>query len=217
MAPVGIKPLTLAVLTGPPLPIRRLARRAPEHLGGPKAPAAGLSIKALLYQLRVTRPQGCDYPEHGQTAASLQRHHDPKLHMLCVHTQYVVYTYIKGILLTLLSQSNLQPFIHTKQRSQPRRATASSSETVRVRRFAQGHLDAQLGGAGDRTRNLLFTSRPALPPELLPTLTLCLSPVRCALPHLFDGGVVEEDPLGGLGVEGEGAVVTAGVADHGHQ
>lgn len=32
--------------------------------------------------------------------------------------------------------------------------------------------------------------------------------------HLLHRGVIEEDPLGGLGVEGEGTVVAAGVADH---
>ena len=30
---------------------------------------------------------------------------------------------------------------------------------------AQGHLDSQLGGAGDRTSNLPVTSQPSLPPE----------------------------------------------------
>ena len=44
-------------------------------------------------------------------------------------------------------QSDLQPFIHTFthwQRSQPHRATASLSGTVRVRCLAQWHLDTQL-------------------------------------------------------------------------
>ena len=31
--------------------------------------------------------------------------------------------------------------------------------------LTQGHLDCQLGGAGDRTSNLLVASQPALPPE----------------------------------------------------
>lgn len=35
--------------------------------------------------------------------------------------------------------------------------------------------------------------------------------------HLFDGGIVEEDPFGGFGVEGEGTVVAAGVTDHPNQ
>ena len=37
-----------------------------------------------------------------------------------------------------------------------------------MRRLAQGHLDTQLGGAGDRpSSNHPVTSQPALPPELL--------------------------------------------------
>ena len=46
---------------------------------------------------------------------------------------------------------HIHPFILTFthwRRSQPRRATASWSGAVRVRRLAQGHLDTQLGGAG---------------------------------------------------------------------
>jgi hypothetical protein len=35
-----------------------------------------------------------------------------------------------------------------------------------VRRLAQGHLDTQQGGAGDRTSNLPVRSQPALPLEL---------------------------------------------------
>lgn len=35
--------------------------------------------------------------------------------------------------------------------------------------------------------------------------------------HLLHCGVIKEDPLGGLGVEGEGTVVAAGVADHPHE
>ena len=46
----------------------------------------------------------------------------------------------------------------------PRRATASWSGAVRVRqRLIQGHLHAPLGGARDRTSNLLVTSRPPEP------------------------------------------------------
>ena len=52
-----------------------------------------------------------------------------------------------------------------RQRCQPRKATASSSGALTVRCLAQGQLDIQLGGAGDRTSNLPVTSRPALPPE----------------------------------------------------
>lgn len=35
--------------------------------------------------------------------------------------------------------------------------------------------------------------------------------------HLFHCGVIKEDPFGGFGVEGEGTVVAAGVADHSHE
>ena len=52
----------------------------------------------------------------------------------------------------------MHPFTHR----QPARQGA-----VRVRRLAQGHLDPQLGGAGDLTSNLPVTSQPTLPPELL--------------------------------------------------
>ena len=40
------------------------------------------------------------------------------------------------------------PLTH-RRRSQPCKATASSSGAVRVRCLAQGHLNTQLGGAGD--------------------------------------------------------------------
>lgn len=36
-------------------------------------------------------------------------------------------------------------------------------------------------------------------------------------PNLFDCGVVEEHPFGGLGVEGEGTIVATGVTDHPNQ
>ena len=36
-----------------------------------------------------------------------------------------------------------------------------------MRRLAQGHLDTQLEGAGDRTGKRQVTSQPAPPPELL--------------------------------------------------
>lgn len=35
--------------------------------------------------------------------------------------------------------------------------------------------------------------------------------------HLLHCGVIKEDPFGGLGVEGKGTVVAAGVADHPHE
>ena len=62
-----------------------------------------------------------------------------------------------AILLTLLSKATYN-YIHTfthRRRSQPHRATTSSSAAVRVRCLAQAHLDNQLGGAADRTSNLL--------------------------------------------------------------
>ena len=65
-------------------------------------------------------------------------------------------------------ESDLQRLIHTlthRRRRQPRRATASWSGAVRVSCLAQGHLETRLGGAGDRTSDLLVTSRHALPPE----------------------------------------------------
>ena len=63
---------------------------------------------------------------------------------------------------------NIHPFMHTfthRRRCHPRRAIASSSGAVRARRLAQGHLETQLGGDGDRTSNLPVTSQPTLPPE----------------------------------------------------
>ena len=39
--------------------------------------------------------------------------------------------------------------------------------------LAQGHLDTQLGGAGDQASNHPLTSPPALPPELSRTLDGC--------------------------------------------
>ena len=42
---------------------------------------------------------------------------------------------------------------------------------VTVRCLAQGHLDTQLGGAGDRTSNLPVNSQPTLPPESHATFT----------------------------------------------
>lgn len=35
--------------------------------------------------------------------------------------------------------------------------------------------------------------------------------------HLLHSGVIKEDPFGGLGVESEGTIVAAGVADHPHE
>ena len=65
---------------------------------------------------------------------------------------------------------------------QPRKVTAGSSGGVRC--LAQGHLNAQLGGAGDRTSNLAFTRQNALPPELLPSM-ICNFLVRLAVVILY--------------------------------
>ena len=86
------------------------------------------------------------------------------------------YIYIVGILLMLLSKTT-NPFMPTvthRRRSPTCRATASTSGAVRVRHFAQGHLNIQLGGAGDRTSNLPATSQPALPPQLSQLLWLSI-------------------------------------------
>ena len=61
------------------------------------------------------------------------------------------------------------PPIHTRMYSPTAcRATASSSGAVGVRCLAQGHLNKQLGGEGDRASYRPVTSQPALPPMLLP-------------------------------------------------
>ena len=83
----------------------------------------------------------------------------------CRHT----FTFnIYGILLTLLSKETCNRSFTHRRWSQPRRATASLSGAVRMRCLAQGHLDTQLGGAGDPTSNLPVNSQPTLPPEVLP-------------------------------------------------
>ena len=69
-------------------------------------------------------------------------------------------------LFTISHCNTIHPFMHTfthRWRSQPCNATASSPGAVRVRCFAQGHLNTRLGGAGDRPSNLPVTSHPALP------------------------------------------------------
>ena len=111
---------------------------------------------------------------------------------------------------------NIHPFtlkFTHRRRSQPRRATASWSAAVRVRRLAQGHLHTQLGGAGDRTSNLPVTSQPAPPrephglrqsrachgthsppPRLtggVPRLRPCHQPVLVARPRAEGGGGVQ--------------------------
>ena len=86
----------------------------------------------------------------------------------------------------------INPFTHRRQ-SRP----LSWSGAVRVRRLAQGHLDTQLGGAGDQTSNLLVTSQPALHPELLPPTNLqahVLFTLTYAL-HRFQAGLAMVRPF----------------------
>ena len=76
-----------------------------------------------------------------------------------------IYTALFSKCFTILPK--IHPFMHTfthRRRSQPRKETASSSGAVRARRLAQGHLDTQLGGAGDRTSDLRVTNQSALRP-----------------------------------------------------
>ena len=61
---------------------------------------------------------------------------------------------------------SIHPFMLTfthRRWCQQCRAAASSSGAVTVMCLAQGHLDTQLGGAGDRTNNLLVTSQKVAP------------------------------------------------------
>ena len=83
---------------------------------------------------------------------------------------------------------NIHPFTHTFTH-QPCKATASSSVAIRLRCLAHGHLDTQLGGAGDLTRNLQV-SEPTLPPEPHATLGCTLGcrcihrcEISCDAPH----------------------------------
>ena len=70
---------------------------------------------------------------------------------------------------------NNHPFMltFTHRRRCPCNAKTSSSGAVRVRDLAPGHLDIQLGGAGDGTSNLPVTSRPALPPVPNADMPIC--------------------------------------------
>ena len=78
----------------------------------------------------------------------------------------MVNIHLYSAFLTMASQSALQFCLNVthscthsctySRRSQPRKAPASSSGKVRVRScLAQGHVETQLGGAGDRTSNLV--------------------------------------------------------------
>ena len=62
----------------------------------------------------------------------------------------------------------LTKIIAYRRQSQPCKVIASSLGVVRVRCFARGHLNAQLGRARNHTGSLPVTSQPALPPESTP-------------------------------------------------
>ena len=63
--------------------------------------------------------------------------------------------------------------LNNRRRSQSCEATASSSGEVGVMCFAQGHLNVQLGGAGDQTSSLQVARQPSLPPEPQTPLLWC--------------------------------------------
>ena len=97
---------------------------------------------------------------------------------------------------------DIHPFTHRRW-SQPWKATASSSGAVRVRRLAQEQLDTQIGGDGDQTSNLPFTSKPSLPPEpLQPLVTPVmterdLSVSEClGVPWLWGGEINSKQRMG---------------------
>ena len=98
----------------------------------------------------------------------------------------------------------IHPFIHRIHRT----PTAVATMRVRVSFLAQGHLVTQLGVAGDRTSNLLVTSKPTLPREshtaptsnwrrwVLTTANLSLEPLDVALaPELRQTAQGPSQPL----------------------
>ena len=82
-------------------------------------------------------------------------------------------------LYNMASPSPIHAHIHT-----PTAVSAMQGNSQLVRNsqgevFAQGHLDPQLGGAGDRTSNLTVTSNPLflvsdMPPYVLPTIIVII-------------------------------------------
>ena len=62
---------------------------------------------------------------------------------------------IYSILQTLLSKATSQRITFT-HRLESRKATASSPGAARMRCLAQGHLDTQLEGAGDRSTSIQY-------------------------------------------------------------
>ena len=85
-----------------------------------------------------------------------------RVHCACVSNgcPCVVIQLQLGHLADAFIQSDLHWLIHTlthRQQSQPCKATASSS--VRVNCLAQGRINTQLGGDGDRTSSLSVTRK----------------------------------------------------------
>ena len=78
----------------------------------------------------------------------LLRHTPPPVRLCCLHSGHLADAFI---------QSDLHRLTHTlthRRQGRPCKAIASSSGAVRVKCLAQGHIDTQLGGAGDGTSNL---------------------------------------------------------------
>ena len=81
-----------------------------------------------------------------------------------------------GMVVGMWVREDFQPFMHTFTQQRwcpPCRATASSSEEVRVRCLAQWHHDTHTRRSRDHTSNLPVTSQLALPPQLLMALPAC--------------------------------------------
>ena len=86
---------------------------------------------------------------------------------------------IWGFFLTLLSKATYyRSFTHsyTDGRVTHARRLPALQEQLGLRCPGQGHLTTQLGGAGDRTRDLPVSSPPTLPAEALPPDDLLIQP-----------------------------------------
>ena len=103
-----------------------------------------------------------------------------------------------GNLADALIQSDIHRLIHKlthRRQSQPCKVTGSSSGAVRIRCHAQGHINTELGGAGDRTSNLSATR------QLLYLLSQAepsdrsssVSEINC--PPYLHGSVFSRDPF----------------------
>ena len=121
-------------------------------------PGAGVAaVHAALQTHAQDKPLASDNPGNPRTHAQAD---------LGRWSSFIQRFYLKRF----TALTDIHPFMHSftqRCRSQPRRATASWSGAVRVRRLAQEHHDTQPGGAGDRTSNPAVTSQSALPPELM--------------------------------------------------